>query len=453
MQTSCFSRTSPNPKKEEREMNKTKIAACLSFAFIIFISLLTQVCAEEVIFWTGEVEQDRMKVQERMATQFMKDHPRITIKIVPVDENVFPEKLAAAKAGKALPDVVEIGLAQITMLNREGLLDVRSATQTIRELGVDSFYAGPLGLCKDSGGEGWAAVPIDGWVQGIWYRRDWFEEAGLAPPGSWSQILKAAKAFQKPKKGRFGIVIGTDPQQMYTQQVFEHFALSNGARLFDTGGRMTASSTQMAETFSYYRDLAKYGPPGNNYWREARQYYITDRVAMMFYSPYIIDDIAGLVAKYQPTVQGLASKTDFVPIIEGSHGDRATYGEIYALGILKGAKADAARKWIAFVMDQGYVDWLFMSPGGKVPTRKAFINQWQEHPYFSHYSSGMAKRVADGMEKILRWGFFEGQVRSEVADLYALKVVPSILERVFQGTLTPEDAALHLQERLKGFSR
>jgi len=263
----------------------------------------------------------------------------------------------------------------------------------------------------------------------------------------------AAREFQRPKKGRFGIVIGTDPQQLFTQQVFEHFALSNGARLYDPRGQVIASSSRMIETLSFYRDLAKYGPPGNNYWREARQYYITDRVAMMFYSPYIIDDIAGLVEKYRPTIQGLASKTDFVPIIEGPHGDRATYGEIYALGIFKGARAEGAKKWIMFLMDQGYVEWLFMSPGGKVPTRKPFIDRWQQHPYFSHYRSGMAKRIADGMEKILRWGFLETKIHIEVADLYALKVVPAILEKVFQGTLTPEDAALHLQERLRGFSR
>ncbi|MDY6857418.1 MAG: hypothetical protein SWO11_22480 [Thermodesulfobacteriota bacterium] len=51
----------------------------------------------------------------------------------------------------------------------------------------------------------------------------------------------------------------------------------------------------MASTLEYYAILAQYSPPGYNSWIEERQYYITGKVAMIFYSNYILDDIAGLV--------------------------------------------------------------------------------------------------------------------------------------------------------------
>ena len=424
-------------------------------SLMIFIGIGCQELDEKtrVEFWTSEVEQDRMEVQKRLVERFVSLNPKIDIHIVPVDENVLPEKIAAAKAARSLPDVMEIGLVQISKYALERILDIGASTEVINELGEDTFYKGPLELCRNPKGEGYAAVPIDGWIQGIWYRRDWFQEKGLSEPKTWEEILIAAKAFHNPERTVYGIVIGTDPQKLYTQQVFEQFALSNGVSIFQTDGRIVADTPRMVSTIEYYAKLAQYGPPGHNYWREARQYYITGKVGMMFYSPYIIDDIAGLVEKYKPTVPQLAKKTGFVPVLEGPNGEKATYGEIYALGICSQEKKEASKAWVKFLLQEGYLDWVYMSPGGKTPVRKTVVEEWKGHHYFSYYEPGLAEAVASGMEKIQRWGYSEGKTFPQISDIYGLKLVPDILGRVLGKKMTPREASIRLHKEIKALSR
>ena len=90
-----------------------------------------------------------------------------------------------------------------------------------------------------AGVDAFAAVPIDGWAQCLWYRKDWFESENLTPPSSWRNIQLAAEKFHKPSQQIYGIVLGTDPQQIYTQQSLEHLALSNGVYLFNEEGEFS----------------------------------------------------------------------------------------------------------------------------------------------------------------------------------------------------------------------
>ncbi|MDY7032153.1 MAG: extracellular solute-binding protein [Thermodesulfobacteriota bacterium] len=400
-------------------------------------------------FWTSEVEQDRIQVQEKLAERFEASNPNVDVRIVPVDENVLPEKVAAAKAAGSLPNVMEVGLVRISTYAAAGVFNTGAATEVINELGKDTFYKGPLELCRNPRGEGYAAIPIDGWIQGIWYRKDLFREKGLSKPITWQNILNAAKAFNHPEKARYGIVIGTDPQKLYTQQVFEQFALSNGIRIFREDGRIEMDCPRIASTLEYYTELAGYGPPGHNHWREARQYYITGKAAMMFYSPYIIDDIAGLVEKYEPTVPQLAKKTGFVPVIEGPQGEKAGYGEIYALGICNSERTEESKAWVRFLLNEGYGAWISMSPGGKTPVRKTVLEEWKGHHYFSYYEPGLAETIASGMENIQRWGYSAGMTFPKIGDIHGLKLVPMTVGRILAKKMTATDACLKLQKEME----
>lgn len=49
-------------------------------------------------------------------------------------------------------------------------------------------------------------MPAQPALEVLWYRVDWLEEAGLAPPQTWEEFLTAAKALSRPPE-RFGAVI------------------------------------------------------------------------------------------------------------------------------------------------------------------------------------------------------------------------------------------------------
>lgn len=384
-----------------------------------------------VSFWTTEVERDRMDLQRALADEFHQTRPGIEIRVIPVREQDLDKKLMAASAAQALPDVVRVGLEHVKGYAQAGILSPSAATDVIRTLGEDSFFAGPLKLVTNARG-GYDAVPIDGWAQGIWYRRDWFEQESLDPPATWEAILEAAQKFHDPDAGQYGIVVGTASHETYTQQTFEHIALSNGARLFSADGRLVHPNDRLRETLVFYKRLARCGPPGSNSVSEARQFYLTGAAAMIFYSPYIVDDIAGMVEDQIP-VEGLAEKTGFIGVVAGLHGDKASYGQVVSLGIVEGDHSDESQKWVKFLLNEGYLRWCFMTPGGKTPVRKDVLAQWREHQVFASYQEGFAERLARGMEGIQRWGYFPERVLPVVTDIYGKHVVAQALGAFLTG--------------------
>jgi len=388
-----------------------------------------------------------METQNAVAREFEKSHPGISVKVVPVTEDRLNEKVASAKAAGLLPDVIRLGLEYVRGYMDDGLLDPAAATTVIDELGEETFYRGPLELVSLPSG-GFAAVPIDGWAQGIWYRKDWFARRGLLEPNTWDDILKGAAAFYSPKELQYGIVVGTDPGQPYTQQTFEHVALSNGARLFDSEGGLNIDDARMKEAFAFYKKLADLGPPGHNFWQQARQNYLTGRVAMIFYSPYIIDDIAGLVEDQDVAVEELPQKTGFVSTITGPHGDKASYGQVVSLGILKGAHTKASQEWVKFLLTDAYARWCFMTPGGKTPVRNTISEDWRKHEIFSYYAPGMAERLSAGMDEMKRWGYVGSNWFPLMKDIYGMKVVPELVGSLARGKVTPMEAVELLRIRI-----
>ena len=406
-----------------------------------------------VEFWTSETQEDRMAVQEALAAEFMAANPGVEVQVVAVDENDIPEKVAAAKAAGTLPDVMHLSIDYVVGYATEGLLDEAANTAVIQELGEDGFFAGTLEFAKSpTGAAKYAAVPIDSWVQGIWYRKDLFEEAGLNPPRTWDDIMAAAKHFNKPAEGFYGIVLGTFPNEVFTQQVFEEFALANGARPFDADGNVVLGSDRFAEAMDYYAELSQYGPPGKTTWRDCRQYFIAGQCAMMFYSTYIMDDLAGLVEDVQVEVEDLTGKTGMESLMIGAHGDEASYGQVNYVAVTQGANTDtdAAKAWIEFLLsDENYIKWVFMTPAGKTPVRKSAVEEWSQAELFSYYDPAIAETIAGGLDAVKRWGYQEGKSFPLLSDIYGSLIVPQAVVNVIEGTMTSTEAAAWAQSQLE----
>jgi multiple sugar transport system substrate-binding protein len=226
----------------------------------------------QIQFWTTETQSDRMKTIQLLMDTFQALNPDIAVKLVPVDENDMPSQMAAASAAGNLPGLIEGSSELMLAFGEEGILDINGATTMVEKIGKDRFYLGALKMVESPDLGNYYGLPYHGWVQGIWYRADWFKEAGLAPPNTWKNILNAARTFYKPKKNQYGILVGTKAEN-YAEQCFTHFALSNKAAEFNSKGELIFNSKEMLETLEYYAELAKYNPPGPQTWR-ARDYYL-----------------------------------------------------------------------------------------------------------------------------------------------------------------------------------
>jgi multiple sugar transport system substrate-binding protein len=430
--------------------------------------LSTPLMAREITFWTTEVEADRLKVQKEIAFEFSKAKG-LEVRIVPVEENLLIEKVTAAFAARSLPDVIYHPIDSTMGWAKAGILNAEAATKVIKTLKEDSFAGGPLNLVRFQ--NGYAAVPTDGWGQLLLYRKDLFQEKKLAPPDQWAHILKAAKTLHNPPL-LWGFEVGTDPGQSYTQQVFEHFALSNGVRLTDPEGKLRLNSPEMIETLDYYKNLAAFSPPGNLYWLHTRMDYLSGRAAMIVWSPFILDELSGL-RQDQPVLPDmargtpgfLARNTGFVTIIKGPQGAAAQYGQVNYLGITRDANRPSAEAWVRYLLDEGYLSWLSMAAEGKLPLRKgteekpnSFISGWMDLEFgvttkakiSQFYGDEVVQSILAGVEGFDRWGFAQGQ-GPLVSKIYGTKVIPEILKRFLDDEISSAAAAQLMEEKIKAF--
>jgi multiple sugar transport system substrate-binding protein len=413
--------------------------------------------ATPIEFWTTQTQSDRMKTIQLLMDTFQALNSGITVKLVPVDENDMPSQMAAASAAGRRPGLIEGSSELMLAFGEEGILDIKGVTRMVQEIGKGRFYQGALKMVETSEAGRYYGLPFHGWVQGIWYRADWFRDKGLEPPDTWKNILQAAKTFYKPEKNQYGILIGTKAEN-YAEQCFTHFALSNGAAEFNAKGELIFNSKEMLETLKYYAELAKYNPPGPHTWR-ARDYYLQGKMAMFFYSTYIMDDLALAEA-------AAGSLTDInFPQLTGSTFDPrlvdntrvATtitqkrpggYGSLVALGLVDQgdqAKNQAAQRLVAFLYEPAsYITFLHMSPGGMNPMLRdiAARSEYLDDPkgIFERYGRNKIEEIIAGLDNMGSFTIVDGKTFPASGKIFAKQIIPRMIYAVTIEGMGPSEA-------------
>lgn len=420
----------------------------------------------EIEFWSTETQSDRQAIIEVLIDTFEVMNPDITIKLIPVDENDMATQLNTAAAAGTMPALIECAAENAVAFGSEGLLNASGVTEVINAIGRDNFYAGTLKLNESSNKGEYYAAPFHGWVQGIWYRADWFAEAGLEPPNTWENILKAARHFYKPGDNQYGILVGTKAEA-YAEQCFTQFAMSNGAGLFDREGNLIFNSPEMKEAVEFYAELAKNNPPGPQTWR-ARDYYIQGKMAMFFYSTYIMDDLAlaevaagSLTSENFAELAGksfdpdLAENTRMASTITNT--EDAGFGVVVSLALPDQGdpgQTAAAQKFMRYLYSpNAYITWLHMAPGGMNPVIKdiAVNDRFQNDPkgVFTHYGKEKMAEIIAGLDSIETFGIVEGNRIPAASVIYSKQIIPQMLYKITQEGMAVEDAMVWAEAEMK----
>ncbi|ADZ90977.1 ABC transporter substrate-binding protein [Marinomonas mediterranea] len=421
--------------------------------------------ATTVEFWTAQTQTDRMQTIELLASTFEALNDGVTVNIVPVDENEMATQMAAAVAAGTTPQLVEVNSEIIMALGEEGIVNTKVHDSVVADIGKERFHKGAL-TTLTSPDDQYYGLPYHGWIQGIWYRKDWFDEKGLAAPNSWENIEAAAKALTDKANNQYGILIGTK-QDSYTEQVFTQLALSNNAAEFDEKGSLIFNSPATLETIEFYKTLSQYNPPGPQNWR-ARDYYLQGKMGMFFYSTYIMDDLAlAEVAKGSLTSENfkelsggtfdpnLVKNTAFAPII--SHKSAASYGTLSGLVALKTSdmtQSDATKDFIEFMYDPAsYITFLHMAPGGMNPMLKGIAEDpaYLDDPngVFKLYGADKMKKIVSGFDDIRSFSVVKGKTFPESGEIFAKSVIPRMLYSVAIENEAPQAALDEAEQEMK----
>ena len=395
--------------------------------FCVISFFITNVVYADIKFWTTEVQPARMAKQEEMAKAF-EAKTGIKVDVIPVEEKELGTRATAAAAAGDLPDVIYHTLQYVLPWAEAGILDVDANNDVVKELGKDTFAPGALNMAKK--GSKIAAVPVDGWTQMVVYRKDLFENADLAPPTSYANIVAAVEKLSKTN-GMFGFVAATKTDENFMSQVLEHVLLANGVNIVKKGG-IKKQGKKLKEALEFYKVIAKASPPGELYWKQSRALYFAGKTPMIIWSPFIMDELAGLRDSAPPTINSdptspeLASKTGFITNFSGpSNKKGAAWADVRYFGITADADTDEAKQFIMYSMDEGYTSTLSIAPEGKFPVRRgnssdpeAFTKAWsklpvgvdRKAPLSDLYDPDVINNIVAGLDTANRWGVKEGEL-------------------------------------------
>tara|TARA_Y100000590_G_scaffold336913_2_gene383724 strand:- start:2354 stop:3682 length:1329 start_codon:yes stop_codon:yes gene_type:complete len=439
---------------------KIIITVCTLLIFVSNISFA------DITFWTTEVQPARMAKQEAMAKDF-EAKTGIKVEVIPVEEKDLGTRATAAAAAGDLPDVIYHTLQYVLPWAEAGILDVDANNAVVKDLGKKTFAPGALNMAKS--GSKIAAVPVDGWTQMVVYRKDLFEKAGLAPPTSYENITKAVEALSGD--GMFGFVAATKTDENFMSQVLEHVLLANGVNVVKKGA-VRKQGRKLKAALEFYKVIANASPPGELYWKQSRELYFAGKTPMIIWSPFIMDELAGLRDSAPPTINDdptsseLASKTGFITNFSGPNNKKgAAWADIRYFGITADADTEEASAFVKYSMDEGYTKTLSIAPEGKFPVRRgnssdpeAFTKAWSKLPVgvdrkaalSDLYSQDVINNIVAGLDKANRWGVKEGEL-SRASKIINNKFINRITRLYVDGQIDIDQAVDMINQKLAQF--
>jgi multiple sugar transport system substrate-binding protein len=377
--------------------------------------------------WNNEFQPDRMAATRRILAEFGR-RTGVRTTLVAVPEDGLPRMMREAERRGRLPDVVlSTPVASSLAYAERGIFDQDAAQEVVERLGTTTFSTRALDLASRDGKA--SGVPSDGWGQLLILRKDLFDAAGIPTPRTLDDIRAAAERLDGPD--RHGIALGTMAGDGYTSETFEHVALAAGCQLVGDDGDITFDSPACVDALRRYAELARFSPGKGQDVDSTRDAYFAGRAAMLFWSPFLLDGMAGLRSDVRPTCPRcrrdpafLARHSALVGPLAGPGGRRSQFGSESTFSITRDASTAAAEALVEYLMSDGYSSWLGLAPQGKYPVRfgdkrdaTRFVVAWEglpsgsdvKAPLSDFYSAESMASLGDGVQSFQRWGFMQGQ--------------------------------------------
>lgn len=404
--------------------------------------------ADTVTFWTPQSTPERIAAQEAVAERFTEE-TGIEVDVVPLAAADQDQALVTGAASGEVPDVILAGASQITSWQAQGLLDTDVAREALDALDPATFNENALGAVTVE--DTVAAVPSDGWVHLIAYRTDLLEEAGVEVPTTVAELAEAATTIKR-ELDLTGIALGTQAGTASAAEGIESIFQSAGCELV-TDGDVTIDAPGCTEAAGYFKELRDSSVAGDYDVESARAAYLAGDAAMLLFSTHILDELANLDEAVPPSCEQcaddpafLAERSAFVTVLDENRP--AQFGATLAYAVPARANADAARRYIEYVMGEGYTDTLAVATEGRLPLRTGtpedpteYLDAWGglgfgpkvESSVAEVYGDELVTAMGDGMAAVSRWG--QGTPDATLAGLVATQgTLAQQLDPLYQGT-------------------
>lgn len=308
----------------------------------------------DLTYWHHFTSDSEMLGLEEATASFQAAYPNVTVTSENIPNADYMTQFTTAAVGGALPDVAMAAADRIPdMLALGGLTDLteRFDTWADRANISDTLMTGATIDGQVVG------LPMFLFVDWLYYRQDWFDEAGIAPPTTWAEMREAAIAVTDPAAGRYGFGLrGGDGGQGQVMNIMRAY----GGLSIDDAGVPVISRDEAIEAVAFWAGLFttdQVAPPSapNDSYSQIMQAFRTGQTAMVLHHT---GSLAEITADLTPETQVMTTMVPAGPAMQVA-GVSPLFN-----GICREDNADAAWAWmthwttpdtaIAFLEATGY---------------------------------------------------------------------------------------------------
>lgn len=380
----------------------------------------------EITYWLWQDDATDTTWAE-LAEKFNAEHEDITVTLETIPLDQYQNQLITSAMNGAGPDAARCKDWWLGQFAPEGA--VAELTEFVDEWeGYDDVVESLWATGQLPGEDTVFMLPHQYTTLYLYYRKSYFEEAGLEPPASQEDFLAAAELLTGD--GRFAMDVrgGAGGQDQWLAWMY-----AGGALITDDSGEIVLDDPTAIEVNQRYLDLTttlNAAPPGSitAAFADVKTNFADGLTAMMIHHP-------GSLSEMQET---FADDLGVIPIPTGDGQPGSTLGSMSGNVVMEGSEnKEAAWTWIAWLSEQEQMATMSASPEGQLPVLTSVIEQ-------PEYSDDPQLAVAvDAIPTAKAWPALPG-----VAELAAAQWGPTI-QQAFQGELTSEEALTAMADVLR----
>lgn len=316
----------------------------------------------EITFWHSFTQGQRLDVIQAAADEFMKENPKVKIKIETFSWGDFYTKWTTGLASGNVPDMsTALPGHVVEMMDAEALVPLNDL---ISEIGQDRFSEATLSEGAKDGNN--YSVPLYSHAQVMWYRKDLLAQAGLEVPKTWEEFAKAAKALTS--NDIYGCSVPAGSNDLMGTRFLNFYVRSGGGSLLTDDLKADLTSDLAIEGINYWLDIYKNCSP-----QDSINYTVLDQATLFYQGKTAFDFNSGFqIGGVQTNSPELVDDIDCAPIPKRNAND-PDYGiETSNIPLVIWEKSEHPEICKAFIEklyeEETYIKFLEATPAGMLPS-------------------------------------------------------------------------------------
>lgn len=410
----------------------------------------------ELTMWTMHTTEAMINTLNAQVSAFEEQNPGIKIKVETLTYDVVYQRMMAGMNSDTMPNIFNGIEGHIAfMQSKDALADVSDLIEA--KGGRDKFVDKYLDWVTKDGKV--YAVPDWALYQGVWYRKDLFEENGLEIPKTWEELKEAAKVLTQDTDGdgsidTYGMCIPMD-RNMVAQQTYSQFLYSDGINVFDpeTGEYEFGSKKEQAvKALDMMIEIYQVASPEGSInwsWTDFRTALAKGEIAMASEWGAVV----AIAQEQNPEMLDNLSVFPFPGADESTYNQNGSFGGAYYMAIGKSTdeKIEASKKFVEFLFETDRVAERANSrPIYALPALKEAFDSdtYQNNEMVKKFN----KEMEDIFENIIPYeerSGFEAGLTNSAGQIESSNIMGDAIQNVVLNGWTTEEAVDYIDEKMQ----